>query len=66
MPIKATLYKIKRDHDNSTGFFRVNVSNPDFFYTFRQDGIGLQVNVKGTLYGASIYLERRLLHDAYN
>lgn len=46
--MKINPYKIVRDHDNETRFFRVEVEE------IEQWGIGFQISINGTLYGFSI------------
>lgn len=48
-----TVYRIRRDHYNRTGFFRVCVPEAGHY------GIGFQVRIRGVLYGVSIHTEGR-------
>jgi len=48
-----TLFRIKRDHSDDSCFFTVSVPEVD------QYGAGLQVNVRGVLYGASVHTKAR-------
>lgn len=46
--MKLTIYKIKRDHDNKTGFFIVNVPEAN------QLGVGFQARIGEYVYGISL------------
>lgn len=46
--MRFTKYKIVRDHDNKTCFFKVSVDE------INQWGLGFQISIRGTLYGFSI------------
>ncbi len=50
---RFTLYQIRRDHGNDTGFFVVNVPE------VRQRGIGFQLAARGVVYGISIHTKPR-------
>lgn len=54
---RLTIYNIRRDHCNGTGFFVVRV------YEVGQVGIGFQLRLRGVVYGFSIHTKARRKYD---